>query len=303
MLDYYIENNMDGFTKIPGLQHISEDIFKFLDKKSLMNCRSTNSSWKNVLDQPIFWLQKLEMEGWEALSKNIEDQHIAKEFVQLEKKIIPPNILSKWRVLSQKLENDNELKEFILVLIKIYNNKGRFLPLELIEHLINANKYPDFLVESILENENPRSEISLFHSNPNGHKGMHRGIHLYNVTSIHLAALYGLTEVVKKLSKKYDDPMVKSKSGINAIHLAALNGHLNIVKHLMGFTDTPLALDNLGYSPIHFAAINGNLDTVKFLVGLTKTPNTPDKFGCTPIEFAKRFKNVEIQKFLENYCK
>ena len=86
---------MEAITKIPGLQHISEDIFKLLDNKSLMNCRSTNSSWKNVLDQPIFWLQKLEMEGWEALSKNIEDQHIAKEFVQLEKKIIPPNILSK----------------------------------------------------------------------------------------------------------------------------------------------------------------------------------------------------------------
>ena len=242
---------MDSITKNPGLQHISEDIFKLLDKKSLMICRSTNSSWKNVLQQPIFWLQKLEMDGWKALSKNIEDQHIAKEFVrdllQLEKENIPPDVRYKWRALLQNLENDNELKEFVLILIKIYNNRGRFLPLELVEHLINANKYPDFLVESILENENPRSEISLFHSNPNGHKGMHRGIHLYNVTSIHLAALYGLTEVVKKLSKKYDDPMVKSKSGINAIHLAALNGHLNIVKYLIGFTDTPLALDIIPY--------------------------------------------------------
>ena len=293
---------MDAITKNPGLQHISEDIFKLLDKKSLMNCRSTNSSWKNVLQQPIFWLQKLEMDGWKALSKNIQDQHIAQEFVrdllQLEKENIPPDVRYKWRALLQNLENDNELKEFVLILIKIYYNRGRFLPLELVEHLMNANKYPD-LVESILENENPRSNISFFNQNSK----KYRGIRLYNVTSIHLAALYGLTEVVKKLSNKYDDPMVKSKSGINAIHLAALNGHLNIVKHLMGFTNTPMALDIIEYSPIHFAAINGNLDTVKFLVGLTKTPNTPDNYGRTPIVIAKFSNNKEVQRFLENYCK
>ena len=178
---------MEAITKIPGLQHISEDIFKLLGKKSLMNCRSTNSSWKNVLDQPIFWLQKLEMEGWKALSKNIEDQHIAKEFVrglpllQLEKDKIPLDIRTKWRVLLQKLENDNELKEFLLILIKIYYNRRRFLPLELIEHLINANKYPD-LVESILENENPTSTVKcIIQFND---KLMDR----LNSTSIHLAA-------------------------------------------------------------------------------------------------------------------
>ena len=292
---------MDVITKIPGLQHISEDIFKFLDKKSLMNCRSTNSSWKNVLDQPIFWLQKLEMEGWKALSKNIEDQHIAKEFVryllQLKKENIPPDVRYKWRALLQNLENDNELKEFVLILIKIYNNRGRFLPLELVEHLINANKYPD-LVESILENEYPRSHVTYCH--PNKHGGL---ILLENVTSIHLAAFYGLTRVVEKLSKKYDDPMVKDAHGINAIHFAAYNGHLNIVKYLMGFTDTPLAPNNFGSTPIHYAAINGNLDTVKFLVGLTNTPNIPDNLRMSLIELAKLYENVEVQKFLENYSK
>ena len=62
MLDYYIENNMDGFTKIPGLQHISEDILKLLDKESLIKCRLVNSSWKNVLEKPKFWLKKFKSE-------------------------------------------------------------------------------------------------------------------------------------------------------------------------------------------------------------------------------------------------
>ena len=49
----------DRITKNFGLQHVSEDIFKLLGKKSLMDARLVNSSWKNVLDQPMFWLNKL----------------------------------------------------------------------------------------------------------------------------------------------------------------------------------------------------------------------------------------------------
>ena len=52
----------DRITKNFGLQHVSEDIFKLLDKKSLMDTRLVNSSWKNVLDQPMFWLNKLKSE-------------------------------------------------------------------------------------------------------------------------------------------------------------------------------------------------------------------------------------------------
>ena len=52
----------DRITKNVGLQHVLEDIFKLLDKKSLIDARLVNSSWKNVLDQPRFWLNKLKSE-------------------------------------------------------------------------------------------------------------------------------------------------------------------------------------------------------------------------------------------------
>ena len=152
---------MDAITKIPGLQHISEDIFKLLDKKSLMNCRSTNSSWKNVLEQPIFWSQKLEMEGWKALAKHIGDRQFAKDFARdfVELEMIPSDVQSKWRGLLQELENDHQPKEFVLILIKIYNNRARLFPLEVVVRFKEANKYPD-LVESMLEHENPISIVS-----------------------------------------------------------------------------------------------------------------------------------------------
>ena len=77
---------MDGFTNIPGLQHISEDILKLLDKKSLTECRLVNSSWKTVLEQPSFWLKKFKsdklpsdvQESLKALVKQLENDQIAK---------------------------------------------------------------------------------------------------------------------------------------------------------------------------------------------------------------------------------
>ena len=114
---------MDTITKIPGLQHISEDIFKLLETKSLMNCRLTNSSWKNIPDQLIFWLKKLKIEGWKALAKNFENPKLAKEFPRdiLELEDLPTDIQSKWRALLQELENDHQQKKSVLILIKFCN--------------------------------------------------------------------------------------------------------------------------------------------------------------------------------------
>ena len=69
---------------------------------------------------------------------------------------------------------------------------------------------------------------------------------LANAPSILLAAFNGFTELVEKLSKKYEDPVVETSRGWHAIHLAALNGHLDIVKHLKTFTNT-IPLDIIPY--------------------------------------------------------
>ena len=77
---------MDTFIKIPGLQHISEDIFKLLDKKDLLDCRLVTSSWKMILDQPKFWLEKLKSDNillddvaqkiWENLVHEVNDDQL-----------------------------------------------------------------------------------------------------------------------------------------------------------------------------------------------------------------------------------
>lgn len=95
---------MDTFTKIPGLQHISEDIFKLLDKKDLLDCRLVTSSWKMILDQPKFWLEKLKSDDrylddvaqkiWENLVHEVNDDQLKKELVLIMIKLlgVSPNL-------------------------------------------------------------------------------------------------------------------------------------------------------------------------------------------------------------------
>ena len=101
---------MDLIIKVPGLQHISEDIFKLLDKKSLMNCRLTNSSWKNVSKNSTFWLKKMKMEGWITLAKHIEVCQKLKINFNLEN--FRSVIQSNWKILLTMLENYHNQKDF-----------------------------------------------------------------------------------------------------------------------------------------------------------------------------------------------
>ena len=52
---------LESFINNPGLQHIAEKILQILCKHSLLKYRLVNSSWKRILDRPIFWFNKLVM--------------------------------------------------------------------------------------------------------------------------------------------------------------------------------------------------------------------------------------------------
>ena len=64
-------NDMDIIAKIPGLQHISEDIFNLLDTQTLMNCRLVNNSWKKIVHQPMFYQKTMLKFG----NRDVEDAY------------------------------------------------------------------------------------------------------------------------------------------------------------------------------------------------------------------------------------
>ena len=44
-------------------QNIREKIFNFLPTEDILNCRLVNQTWKEILDNPTFWLNKLNANG------------------------------------------------------------------------------------------------------------------------------------------------------------------------------------------------------------------------------------------------
>ena len=115
---------MEVITRNSGLHHISEDILQLVDIDSLMNCRLVNSSWKEILDQPIFWLKKMYLVN--SIIFDIEIIHNPSFTQELDDQIqvyVNENstifdVQKKWKNLAQQIDNIQVCKEFAIILIK-----------------------------------------------------------------------------------------------------------------------------------------------------------------------------------------
>ena len=54
-----MENFLEEFIGNPGLIFIGEKIFQYLDVKELNKCRSVKRSWKNFIENQIFFYKLL----------------------------------------------------------------------------------------------------------------------------------------------------------------------------------------------------------------------------------------------------
>ena len=92
---------MEMITKDPEFQHIPENIFRLLDKKSLTDCRLVNSLWKSFVDRQTFWLRKLNTENPKS------------------------DVRRSWDNLIQEFDEDDqlEMESVLILLIKIFEIK------------------------------------------------------------------------------------------------------------------------------------------------------------------------------------
>ena len=187
---------MEVILKTPAMHHISKDIFQFLDKTSLKNCREVNTSWKKALDQPQFWLKKLkeistvqEFEIWKSVQKTKgysklnnpsssrkqsclaekkpgqfaemlrRKLELGLESISLWKKVQREPVLKSWEILAQKIvdyHDENLTAEFMLILMKMFESQ-LFSPVAMVMKLQKELKYPD-LIEFL--NKNPLKRLS-----------------------------------------------------------------------------------------------------------------------------------------------
>jgi ankyrin repeat protein len=120
----------------------------------------------------------------------------------------------------------------------------------------------------------------------------------FGTSPLHVAAVFGHTEIVKLLLRNKADVNAKDKEGETPLLAALVNGHSDIGELLVNKGAKVDIKDKNGWTPLHFAASLGNEDLVRLLVekGLDSKAKTSE--GKTPLDLAIASKHKEIVDFL-----
>ncbi|XP_073701288.1 BRCA1-associated RING domain protein 1 [Garra rufa] len=105
-------------------------------------------------------------------------------------------------------------------------------------------------------------------------------------TPLHLAAVKGDVEEVRKLLAQGADPNLKDNAGWTPLHEACNLGHLGVVEELL---QQGALLNTPGYqndSPLHDAVRNGQIAVVKLLVERGASQSVLNMFGLRPVDYA-----------------
>ncbi|KAL1984357.1 hypothetical protein VTN96DRAFT_9218 [Rasamsonia emersonii] len=122
------------------------------------------------------------------------------------------------------------------------------------------------------------------------------------MTGIHLAAYFGLDNIIRELIKKGYSPDLEDILGQTPLSLAAKNGHEAVVKLLLA-TDSvksdPDSKDNNGRTPLSYAAEYGHKAVVNLLLATDGVnPESTDDYYRTPLSWAKLFRHEAVVELL-----
>ena len=154
---------MEFITNNPDLKHIAEDIFECLDKKSLIACRSVNTSWKNILNHPMFYLRNMKTTNYYTDDNVKTWKNLARKLAS--ERAVMSNFSHIGVFLGFKVQKTDDIEEELaLVLAKMISNSQKLenknkaaltRPLQVVRDLGKPGKYPNltkFILE-ILETE------------------------------------------------------------------------------------------------------------------------------------------------------
>lgn len=105
-------------------------------------------------------------------------------------------------------------------------------------------------------------------------------------TPLHLAAIKGDAEEVRKLLAQGANPNLKDNAGWTPLHEACNLGHLGVVEELL---QQGALLNTPGYqndSPLHDAVRNGQIAVVKLLVERGASQSVLNMLGLRPVDYA-----------------
>ena len=120
------------------------------------------------------------------------------------------------------------------------------------------------------------------------------------MTAIHLAALNGSVEDLKRLHENHTaNTNIVTEYGLTALHLASYKGHTKAVQYLLDqnydVQKEQEGQDSLGATPLILAIEQKHTETAHLI--LTSNPDTadkPNKFGNTPLIYASQVNDTSI---------
>ena len=287
-------NQVNTIIGNPGFPGINQNILFCLDHKSQMAYRQVCQSWKQEMDQPIFWIKKLNLKSHPNKLGNI------------------------WIDLVGRIQKGSNIeKEVIECLMKLYG--GQFygesaLKGNLPTHIAAIFGYINIFmfVASYLENINaPRANgwtplhFAARHGSTDIFKFLAPQVEYPNApcdphgwTPLHISAECGSTEIFKYLALQVEDPNAPYPIGFTPLHKAAQYGSTEIFKFLAPQIENPNAPGPNGWTPLHIAADCGSSEIFKFLAPQVGYPNAPAPNGLTTLQVATNRNHTEIVEFL-----
>ena len=120
------------------------------------------------------------------------------------------------------------------------------------------------------------------------------------MTGVHLAAYFGLSDIIMALLNRGDDPDIQDSNGRTALSYTAENGHEAVVKLLLENSGIdPDSKDSDGRTALSYAAENGHEAVVKLLLengGID--PDSRDSDGRTALFYAAENGHKAVVKLL-----
>ena len=198
---------MENIINNPGLHHLAEEIFWNLNSDDLENCAQINESSNQILENPLFWMEKLVRRG--RLSKKNQDE---------------------WRKAIQSVKNYEKEKHIVLYFKWALQEDGGFdlhcytSPMvqdDFQQQIMKISSSLKVSYENIYGNKEIVKILAPLTDNPNAPDKFGR-------TPIHGAAQYGHTEIFKILAPLTDNPNAPDKFG-DTPSKSAMNGKIRSI--------------------------------------------------------------------------
>ena len=272
-------------------QHISEQIFNYLDNESLTNCQEVCRSWNIHLNGQKFLPARIILETVRKTHK------VGKSWFEVFKKCNAKTILDL------RIAVEHVYKE----LISSMNKKLDFSPLHVAARFGQLMLFNDILQK--VENKFPtdgHGRTTLHHAAVKDHLQLYESIatvngnispHLINInikfcpnpTPLHTAASNNSLKICRFIVENNKDfsTWASSTNGNTPLHTAAWRGHIEIYKIIMAKIKAKNPRDHLGRTPLHWAAMGGQFEMCRFILENVNDKNPADNNGKTPTDMAQ----------------